>query len=49
MTMVPTWTGKPEKMSKHFLVKGKLGNFGHTGKVGEFFPSEGIFPKILAK
>ena len=32
---VPTWTGKPGKMGKHFPVREKSGNFDETGKVRE--------------
>ena len=32
---VPTLTGKPGKMGRHFPVREKLGNFEQTGKVGE--------------
>ena len=35
--MVPTWTGKPGKMSEHFPVREKSGNFAKTGKVREFY------------
>ena len=41
MTMVPTWTGKPEKMGKLFPVREKSGNFEQTGKVREFYPVKG--------
>ena len=44
--MVPTWTGKPGKMGKHFPVREKSWNFEQTGKVREFYTiywkSEGI-------
>ena len=44
--MVPTLTGKPEKMGKHFPVREKSGNFEQTEEVREFYPkywkSEGI-------
>ena len=36
--MVPTGTGKPGKMGRHFPVGEKSGNFTKTGKVGEFYP-----------
>ena len=32
---VPTRTGKPGKMGRHFPVREKSGNFEQTGKVGE--------------
>ena len=32
---VPTRTGKPGKMGRHFPVGEKSGNFEQTGKVGE--------------
>ena len=32
---VPTMTGKPGKMGRHFPVREKSGNFKQTGKVGE--------------
>ena len=32
---VPTRTGKPGKMGRHFPVREKSGNFEHTGKVRE--------------
>ena len=32
---VPTQTGKPGKMGRHFPVKEKSGNFEQTGKVRE--------------
>ena len=32
---VPTRTGKPEKMGRHFPVREKSGNFEQTGKVRE--------------
>ena len=31
---VPTRTGKPGKMGRHFPVREKSGNFDETGKVG---------------
>ena len=34
--MVPSGTGKPGKMGRHFLVREKSGNFVKTGKVREF-------------
>ena len=40
--MVPTWTGKPEKIGKHFPVREMSGNFEQTGKVRNL-------PKILEK
>ena len=33
---VPTRTGKPGKMGRHFPVREKSGNFDETGKVREF-------------
>ena len=36
---VPTRTGKPGKMGRHFPVRGKSGNFDQTGKVREFCQS----------
>ena len=35
--MVPTGTGKPGKMGRHFPVREKSGNFYQTGKVREFY------------
>ena len=35
--MVPTGTGKPGKMGKHFPVREKSGNYVKTGKVREFY------------
>ena len=35
--MVPTGTGKPEKMGRYFAVREKSGNFVKTGKVREFY------------
>ena len=35
MTRVPTQTGKPGKMGRHFPVREKSGNFEQTGKVRE--------------
>ena len=32
---VPTRTGKPGKMGRHFPVREKSGNFEQTGKVSE--------------
>ena len=32
---VPTWTGKPGKMGRHFPVRERSGNFEQTGKVRE--------------
>ena len=32
---VPTWTGKPGKIGRHFPVREKSGNFEQTGKVRE--------------
>ena len=32
---VPTQTGKPGKMGRHFLVREKSGNFDQIGKVRE--------------
>ena len=34
--MVPTGTGKPGKMERHFLVREKSGNFVKTRKSGNF-------------
>ena len=36
--MVPTWTGKPGKSEKKFLVREKSENFEQTGK-GNFTPN----------
>ena len=33
---VPTRTGKPRKMERHFAVREKSGNFEQTGKVREY-------------
>ena len=35
MDRVPTRTGKPGKMGRHFPVREKSGNFDQTGKVRE--------------
>ena len=35
MNRVPTQTGKPGKMGRHFPVREKSGNFEQTGKVRE--------------
>ena len=35
MYRVPTRTGKPGKMGRHFPVREKSGNFEQTGKVRE--------------
>ena len=35
MSRVPTQTGKPGKMGRHFPVREKSGNFDQTGKVRE--------------
>ena len=35
MIRVPTRTGKPGKMGRHFPVREKSGNFEQTGKVRE--------------
>ena len=35
MFRVPTRTGKPGKMGRHFPVREKSGNFEQTGKVRE--------------
>ena len=35
MARVPTRTGKPGKMGRHFPVREKSGNFEQTGKVRE--------------
>ena len=32
---VPTWTGKPGEMGRHFPIREKSGNFEQTGKVRE--------------
>ena len=43
---VPTQTGKPGKMGRHFPVREKSGNFEETGTVGEnhtkYWKTEGI-------
>ena len=43
---VPTRTGKPGKMGRHFPVREKSGNFDQTGKVREnytkYWKTEGI-------
>ena len=43
MARVPTRTGKPGKMGRHFPVREKSGNFEQAGKVG------GKSHKILEK
>ena len=35
--MVPTRTGKPGKMGRHFPIREKSGNFTKTRKVREFY------------
>ena len=35
VSRVPTRTGKPGKMGRHFPIREKSGNFGQTGKVRE--------------
>ena len=46
---VPTRTGKPGKMRRHFPVREKSGNFEQTGKVREnhtkYWKTEGISEK----
>ena len=46
LTRVPTRTGKPGKMGRHFPVREKSGNFGQTGKVREnhtkYWKTQGI-------
>ena len=46
---VPTRTGKPGKMGRHFPVREKSGNFEQTGKVREnhtkYWKTEGISEK----
>ena len=48
---VPTRTGKPGKMGRHFPVREKSGNFEQTGKVREnhtkYWKTEGISGKKL--
>ena len=48
---VPTRTGKPGKMGRHFPVREKSGNFEQTGKVREnhtkYWKTQGISPKII--
>ena len=36
VTQVPTRTGKPKKMGRHFLIREGSGNFEQTGKLREF-------------
>ena len=43
---VPTRTGKPGKMGRHFAVREKSGNFEQTGKVRE---KSGKSQEILEK
>ena len=47
---VPTRTGKPGKMGRHFPVREKSGNFKQTGKVREnhtkYGKSQGISEKF---
>ena len=49
MIRVPTRTGKPGKMGRHFPVREKSGNFDQTGKVREnhtkYWKTEGISDK----
>ena len=46
---VPTHTGKPGKMGRHFPVREKSGNFEQTGKVREnhtkYWKTQGISDK----
>ena len=46
---VPTWTGKPGKMGRHFPVREKSGNFDQTGKAGKMTQNTGKFRKISEK
>ena len=47
---VPTRTGKPGKMGRHFPVREKSGNFEQTGKVREnhkkYWKTQGIWDKF---
>ena len=49
---VPTRTGKPGKMGRHFPVREKSGNFDETGKVREnhikYWKTEGISDKCCS-
>ena len=49
MARVPTRTGKPGKMGRHFPVREKSGNFEQTGKVREnhtkYWKTQGIGDK----
>ena len=49
LVRVPTRTGKPGKMGRHFPVREKSGNFEQTGKVREshtkYWKTEGISEK----
>ena len=46
LSRVPTRTGKPGKMGRHFPVREKSGNFEQTGKVREnhtkYWKTQGI-------
>ena len=48
---VPTRTGKPGKVGRHFPVREKSGNFDQTGKVSEnhtkYWKIEGISDKYM--
>ena len=48
---VPTRTGKPGKIGRHFLVREKSGNFEQTGKVREnhtkYWKSGGIQTNVI--
>ena len=50
-TRVPTQTGKPGKMRRHFPVREKSGNFEQTGKVREnqkkYWKIQGISDKYF--
>ena len=48
MAMVPTWTGKTEKMGKHVPVRENSGNFEQTGQVREFYPKYCKSQEILS-
>lgn len=45
--VVPTSTGKPRKVGKHFPVREKSENFGQTGKVREFYTKYWKCQRIL--
>ena len=49
ITRVPTRTGKPGKMGRHFPVREKSGNFEQTGKVRgnhtKYWKTQGISDK----